>query len=102
MCIALPFPRKLTGDVAVLNHERLTLKAGEAIQTAVAEASRRGNPALEDIHLLWALLGQEETVVLPILQKVGVNAARLREALRQALERLPKQSGGSQPAASRS
>ena len=85
----------------MLNHERLTLKAGEAIQTAVAEASRRGNPALEDIHLLWALLGQDETVVLPILQKVGVNAARLQEALRQALERLPKQSGGSQPAASR-
>jgi ATP-dependent Clp protease ATP-binding subunit ClpB len=85
----------------VLNHERLTIKAAEAMQAAAQEATRRGNPSLEDVHLLQALLGQEETVVVPVLQKVGANVARLREALTAVLERLPKQSGGSQPAVSR-
>ena len=85
----------------MLNHERLTIKAAEAIQTGVAEATRRGNPTLEDLHLLDALLGQEETVVIPILQKVGVNIARLEASLQEGLGRLPKQSGGSAPTMSR-
>jgi ATP-dependent Clp protease ATP-binding subunit ClpB len=85
----------------LLNHERLTIKAAEAIQAAVAEAQRRGNPSIEDIHLLSALLDQEESVVVPVLQKVGVNIARLREPLNRALDRLPKQSGGSAASLSR-
>jgi ATP-dependent Clp protease ATP-binding subunit ClpB len=85
----------------MLNHERLTIKAGEAIQAALQEAMRRGNPALEDVHLLMALLGQEETVVVPVLQKVGANLTRLREALTAVLDRLPKQTGGATPAVSR-
>jgi ATP-dependent Clp protease ATP-binding subunit ClpB len=89
------------GDEAVLNHERLTIKAAEAIQAAAQEATRRGNPALEDVHILLALLGQEETVVVPVLQKVGVNITRLREALGAVLDRLPKQTGGSSPSVSR-
>ncbi|HEX6694139.1 MAG TPA: ATP-dependent chaperone ClpB [Longimicrobiales bacterium] len=84
-----------------MNPERLTIKAGEAIQAALSEASRRGNPSLEDVHLLNALLAQDDTVVLPILQKVGMNIARLQESLQRSLERLPKQTGGSSPGASR-
>jgi ATP-dependent Clp protease ATP-binding subunit ClpB len=85
----------------VLNHERLTIKAAEAVQAAAQDAARRGNPALEDVHLLTALLGQDETVVVPVLQKVGVNVSRLREALGAVVERLPKQTGGSAPSISR-
>jgi ATP-dependent Clp protease ATP-binding subunit ClpB len=85
----------------VLNHERLTIKAAEAIQAAAQDAQRRGNPALEDVHVLLALLGQEETVVVPVLQKVGVNVTRLREAATAVVERLPKQTGGSSPTISR-
>jgi ATP-dependent Clp protease ATP-binding subunit ClpB len=85
----------------MLNHERLTIKAAEAIQAAAQEARRRGNPALEDVHLLAALIEQEETVVVPVLQKVGANLARLREALGAVLDRLPKQSGGANAAISR-
>src|SRR5690606_30438664 len=40
----------------VLNAERLTVKAAEAIQAAAQDAQRRGNPAIEDLHLLGALL----------------------------------------------
>ena len=85
----------------VLNPERLTIKAAEALQAAVQDATRRGNPAIEDLHLLNALLSQQETVVVPILQKVGVNIARLREQLEEALHRLPTQTGGASPTLSR-
>jgi ATP-dependent Clp protease ATP-binding subunit ClpB len=79
----------------------MTIKAAESIQAAAQEAQRRGNPSLEDVHLLAALLEQEEGVVLPVLQKVGVNAVRLAEDLGRALDRLPRQSGGASPTASR-
>src|SRR5690606_11041820 len=85
----------------VLNHERRRIKPAESIQAALQDATRRGNPALEDVHLLNALLGQEETVVVPVLQKVGVNITRLREALGAVLDRLPKQTGGATPSVSR-
>src|SRR5690349_10937303 len=85
----------------MLNPERLTIKASEALQSALSEASRRGNPSLEDLHVLTALLGQDETVVLPILQKVGANIPRLQDSLKGALDRLPKQTGGSSPSVSR-
>ena len=85
----------------MLNSDRLTIKAAEAIQAAASEAQRRNNPAIEDLHLLSALLSQDETVVVPVLQKVGLNVTRLREQLGGALDRLPKQSGGSAPALSR-
>src|SRR5262245_12432208 len=85
----------------MLNPDRLTIKAAEAIQAAAQEAQRRGNPSIEDLHLLYALLSQDETVVVPVLQKVGVNITRLRELLNEALNRLPRQSGGSSPSVSR-
>jgi ATP-dependent Clp protease ATP-binding subunit ClpB len=85
----------------MLNPERLTIKASEAIQAAAADAERRGNPSLEDVHLLHALVSQDETVVVPILQKVGANVTRIRSRLSDALERLPRQTGGSRPSLSR-
>ncbi|MGH7475538.1 MAG: ATP-dependent chaperone ClpB [Longimicrobiales bacterium] len=84
-----------------MNMDRLTVKAAEALQAAAAEGRRRGNPSLEDVHLLRALLDQQETVTIPILQKVGVNVNRLRQRLDDAIERLPKQSGGATPTISR-
>ncbi|NLG63858.1 MAG: type VI secretion system ATPase TssH, partial [Candidatus Cloacimonetes bacterium] len=85
----------------MLNPDRLTVKAAESIQAAAQDAQRRGNPAIEDVHLLSALLAQEESIVVPILQKVGVNITRLRESLNARIDRLPKQSGVTQPTVSR-
>ncbi|HEX7049771.1 MAG TPA: ATP-dependent chaperone ClpB [Longimicrobiales bacterium] len=79
----------------------MTIKAGEALNAAVGEARRRGNPVLEDVHLLDALLRQEGTVVIPVLRKVGASEAAVAAAVVEALERLPKQSGGVAPSASR-
>jgi ATP-dependent Clp protease ATP-binding subunit ClpB len=85
----------------MINFERLTVKSAEAIQEAANEARRAGNPTIEDLHLLAALLEQEDGIVVPILQKVGVNVARLRSEIDAAAARLPKQSGGSQATISR-
>jgi ATP-dependent Clp protease ATP-binding subunit ClpB len=83
------------------NFDRLTVKSGEALQAASNAARQAGNPQIEDLHLLAALLDQEEGIVVPILQKVGVNVARLRGESDAAQARLPKQSGGGQPTLSR-
>ncbi len=85
----------------MINFDRLTVKTAEAIQEAANAARKNGNPAIEDVHLLAALLAQEEGIVVPILQKVGVNVARLGSELETALGRLPRQSGGAQPTISR-
>jgi ATP-dependent Clp protease ATP-binding subunit ClpB len=85
----------------MINFDRLTVKSTEAIQEAANAARKAGSPAIEDVHLLSALLGQEDGIVVPILQKVGVNVARLTADLNAALGRLPKQSGGAQATISR-
>ncbi|HEV2147253.1 MAG TPA: ATP-dependent chaperone ClpB [Longimicrobiaceae bacterium] len=85
----------------MINFDRLTVKSAEAIQEAANAARRGGNPSIEDVHLLAALLAQEEGIVVPVLQKVGVNVARLASETEAALGRLPKQSGGAQATISR-
>jgi ATP-dependent Clp protease ATP-binding subunit ClpB len=85
----------------MINFERLTVKSAEAIQEAANEARKAGNPAIEDLHLLSALIAQEEGIVVPVLQKVGVNVTRLGHEVQAALARLPRQSGGAQATISR-
>jgi ATP-dependent Clp protease ATP-binding subunit ClpB len=85
----------------MIRPERLTVKAGEALQQAVALASTRGNPVSNDAHLFLALLDQEEGIVVPVLQKTGLNVTELRAEVERELERLPTQSGGASPTVSR-
>ncbi|MDD2710836.1 MAG: ATP-dependent chaperone ClpB [Verrucomicrobiae bacterium] len=73
---------------------KLTVKAQEALQEAHHEAENQGHSELSPEHLLWALLRQEEGLVLPLLQKLGVNLGRLRNLLETALKRRSKVSGG--------
>ena len=56
----------------MINPDRLTVKATEALTEAVDLARRAGNPLVYDLHLLMALLAQDEGIVVPILQKLGV------------------------------
>ena len=75
--------------------DRLTLKAREALAEAARAARRAGQPAVEDAHLLSALLAQEGGVAVPILQTVGVDLRALEADLGRAANRLPRQSGAS-------
>ena len=76
----------------MISPDKLTVKAAEALNDALAGARRNGNPVVNDAHLLLALLGQDDSIVVPILQKQGVSTARLKEAVEREIARYPKQS----------
>jgi ATP-dependent Clp protease ATP-binding subunit ClpB len=84
----------------MLNPDRLTVKSTEALNDALAIARRNGNPLVYDGHLLLALLGQAEGIVVPILQKLGINVTGLRQQVETEAGRYPKQSDA-QPTLSR-
>ncbi|HEY0528782.1 MAG TPA: AAA family ATPase, partial [Gemmatimonadaceae bacterium] len=84
----------------MINPDRLTVKATEALNEAVDLARRAGNPLVYDLHLLLALLTQDEGIVVPVLQKLGVSVAQLRETVGREMARYPKQSNA-QPTLSR-
>ncbi len=83
-----------------MNPDRLTVKSGEALNAAIALARQNGNPLVYDTHLLLALLQQDEGIVVPVLQKLGVSVAALREQIEREIQRFPKQSNA-QPTLSR-
>ena len=59
-----------------LDPNRWTAKTTEAVRAAMDTARERSNPEVTPDHLVAALLGQEGTVTLPVLQRVGVAPAR--------------------------
>src|SRR5436853_4210887 len=84
----------------MINPDKLTVKAGEAFNEAVNAARRNGNPNVYDLHLLGALLEQDESIVVPVLQKLGASVAALREQVARGADKYPKQSDA-QPTMSR-
>jgi ATP-dependent Clp protease ATP-binding subunit ClpB len=85
----------------MIRPDRMTIKAQEAFRDAAEEARRRGNPVVNDAHLVAALIQQPEGVVQPLLQKAGVNVARLVDETEREIARFPKQEGGAEPSFSR-
>jgi ATP-dependent Clp protease ATP-binding subunit ClpB len=85
----------------MLSFDRLTVKAGEAIQAAAAETRRRGNPEIHGVHLLYALLDQPEGIVVPVLQKLGLPVPLIRQRTEEAISRMAKVEGGAEPRISR-
>ncbi len=85
----------------MIQPDRLTVKAAEALQQAAALARSKGNPVVNDAHLFYALLQQDEGIVVPLLQKTGLNVTQLQAETEREIERFPKQSGGADPTLSR-
>jgi len=77
----------------MIKPDRLTVKAAEALQEAASLARARGNPVINDAHLFLALLGQDEGIVVPLLQKAGLNVTQLAADMQREVDRFPKQSG---------
>jgi ATP-dependent Clp protease ATP-binding subunit ClpB len=69
--------------------DKLTIKAQEAIAGARDLAAGRGHPEIDGLHLLQALLAQEEGVVPRLAAKVGADPNRLTTAVERELESLP-------------
>ena len=77
--------------------EKLTVKAQEAVAAAQSRAASLGNPDLDTLHVLQALLAEADGIVVPLLKKMGVSVDQLRSMADRELERLPKVSGGREP-----
>ena len=73
--------------------DKLTTKSQEALQQAQSLAEKRNHQAIDVEHLLFALLGQKEGVVLSLLQKLGAPMSPLTERLQKALDRVPQVTG---------
>src|SRR5436305_5096681 len=77
--------------------DKLTVKSKEAVQRAQSLASEKGHPEMDPLHLLAALVEDEQGVARPILEKIGVNISQLQRQINAELGRKPQVSGGSQP-----
>ncbi|MCL4798162.1 MAG: ATP-dependent chaperone ClpB [Burkholderiales bacterium] len=73
--------------------DKLTTLFQQALADAQSLALGADNPYIEPVHVLAALLAQGDGGTASLLQRAGVNVPGLREALRQALGRLPRVEG---------
>jgi ATP-dependent Clp protease ATP-binding subunit ClpB len=71
-----------------------TLKTTDATNVAVALAREYANPEVTPDHVLLALLRQEDGLILPILNKIGVAPTAIAAAAQEAVEALPRAHGG--------
>src|SRR2546421_7477762 len=76
--------------------DRFTLRAQEAIQSAIELAERNKNQQVEPEHLLAAMLEQPEGIVRPLLGKLSVNVAVIANDIQAAIARFPRVQGGQQ------
>jgi ATP-dependent Clp protease ATP-binding subunit ClpB len=76
--------------------DKFTLRAQEAIQSAIELAERNTNQQVEPEHLLSAMLEQPEGIVRPLLGKLGVNLAVVLNDVQAAIARFPRVQGGQQ------
>src|SRR5476649_279693 len=74
--------------------DKFTIKSQEAMQQATELASQNGNPELQTIHILAALLQDREGIVIPVLTKLGANPADVLSHVTERITHLPKVSGG--------
>ena len=73
--------------------DKLTVKAQEAVQRAQSLAQDLGNQQLAPLHILAALLKEEQGLVRPVVQKIGANLKQLESIVDSELQRLPKVRG---------
>src|SRR5438552_6435567 len=73
--------------------DRFTIKSQEAIAAARDIAAARRNPQVGTNHLLLALLEQQDTLVVPILTRLGVEIDAIRHAANDAIDLMPAVTG---------
>ncbi len=73
--------------------DKFTVKSQQAVQQAQGRAAELGNPEMQPVHVLLALVEDREGVVPAVLEKIGVPVERLESNLHQVEEKLPRVSG---------
>lgn len=79
-----------------MNINILTIKAQEALQSAITLAQERGQQAVEPVHLLSVLIREENALSTFLLGRVGVNVKMLRDETNRLLASLPRVQGSSE------
>ncbi|HEY1040897.1 MAG TPA: ATP-dependent chaperone ClpB [Bacteroidia bacterium] len=77
-----------------MNFNNFTIKSQEAVQQAITIATMNGQQAIENGHILKAILETDENVTPYILKKMGVNAEVFKKTLDSIVSSYPKVSGG--------
>jgi len=73
--------------------DKFTVKSQQAMQSAQSRAAELGNPEVQPVHLLLALVEDREGVIPAVLEKIGVPIERLESDLHQIEEKLPRVAG---------
>ncbi len=73
--------------------DKLTRKSQEALSDAVRQAAAAGNPNVDGLHLLAALIGQDGGTATPLLQAVGADPAAILKTTNDLLAKLPRAAG---------
>ncbi|HXC63738.1 MAG TPA: Clp protease N-terminal domain-containing protein, partial [bacterium] len=84
-----------------MTFDRFTLNAQKAVAAAQSRALSEGHAQMEPAHLLLALLEQEDSLVVPVLRKLGVDPSQVAAAAAAYLSRLARVQGQDQVGASR-
>ena len=80
-----------------MTFDKFTIKAQEAVQSAVNTAQRNGQQTIEPLHLLAGVMDKGKDVVSYVFQKLGVNIQTVESAIGNEIAHLPKVSGGGEP-----
>jgi ATP-dependent Clp protease ATP-binding subunit ClpB len=81
-----------------MDMNRMTIKLQEALQTASSHATRRSHQGIDVEHLLLAFLEQDGGVASSLLEQAGLSVPSIRQAVEQALAKLPQvQGAGASP-----
>ncbi len=79
-----------------MDSNRFTQKSIESLQQAQQLAQTYGNPQIEQIHLFSGLLAQDNGLISQLIEKLGLNASAVVDAVNAAVMKLPKVSGSNQ------
>ena len=77
-----------------MTFDKFTIKAQEAIQSAVNTAQRNGQQTIEPVHILAGVMDKGKDVVNYVFQKLGMNSQMVETAVQNEINHLPKVSGG--------
>jgi ATP-dependent Clp protease ATP-binding subunit ClpB len=75
--------------------DKLTRKSQEALSVAIRKAAASGNPQVDPLHLLAALLEQSDGTAAPLLRAVGVDPALIAKEISDRIDKLPRMHGAS-------
>ncbi len=77
-----------------MTFEKFTIKAQEAVQSAINIAQRNGQQTIEPVHILAGVMDKGKDVINYVFQKIGINAQAVETAIQNEMSHLPKVSGG--------